>query len=498
MLLSRVKFNDRRRQRKSLFFLLLAIAGLISVPVVGQSEARSATGVIKGIVRDAQGHPIAGSTVHAMGKDQKEQSVSTAADGSYEFSGLAAGDYALRAEKDGCGNANVVVGPGEAKRVDLKLAAGSKGCESAQTRIPDFFDDPKFTVAGVTDATSPGGHGSNTVLRTTESLARETASLGQARTVGSSAKSSGEYSSALGEARAHYQKGDYKQARTAAKALLAREDKPEVHRLLAEVEEKSGNPLAAVHEYQRAAEMDPSEPNVFDWGSELLLHRALVPATEVFTQGNSLHPKSARMLIGLGVTWYARGSYDQAALRLGEASDLDEKDPTPYLFMGRILEAEVIPPKGILDRMAKFAEVFPDDAQAQYYYAVSLWKGRKPADGSARAQEVLSHLEKAVQLDPKLGSAYVEMGVVHSASGASRQAIADYQKGIAVSPELPEAHYRLAQLYGRLGERAKAQEELELYQRASNDEAKKLERERRAIQDFVYTQQSQEPANQEK
>ena len=80
-------------------------------------------------------------------------------------------------------------------------------------------------------------------------------------------------------------------------------------------------------EYQRAAELDPSEPYFFDWGSELLLHRAVEPAIEVFSKGNRLFPHSARMLVALGVAWYSNGSYDQAAQRLCEASDLNPDDP---------------------------------------------------------------------------------------------------------------------------------------------------------------------------
>ncbi len=130
----------------------------------------------------------------------------------------------------------------------------------------------------------------------------------------------------------------YQRARTNAQALLTAQEKPgqkneaELHHLLGDIEEKSGNPLEAVRQYQRAAELDPSEPYFFDWGSELLLHRAVEPAIEVFNKGNRLFPHSARMLVALGVAWYSNGSYDQAAQRLCEASDLNPNDPKAYLF----------------------------------------------------------------------------------------------------------------------------------------------------------------------
>src|SRR6185295_14773551 len=43
---------------------------------------------------------------------------------------------------------------------------------------PEFFDEPQFTVAGVTDTTNLGGHGSNTVARTKDALAKDVALLG--------------------------------------------------------------------------------------------------------------------------------------------------------------------------------------------------------------------------------------------------------------------------------------------------------------------------------
>jgi hypothetical protein len=68
--------------------------------------------------------------------------------------------------------------------------------------------------------------------------------------------------------------------------------------------------LEAVREYQRAAELDATEPNLFNWGAELLMHRAAEPATEVFAKGHRLFPRSTRMLLGLAAAWYARGDYE--------------------------------------------------------------------------------------------------------------------------------------------------------------------------------------------
>ena len=78
--------------------------------------------------------------------------------------------------------------------------------------------------------------------------------------------------------------GNFERARSGAESLLASRDTAELHHLLGDVQERTGHPLEAVRQYQKAAEMDPNEAYLFDWGSELLLHHAPEPAIDVFTQ----------------------------------------------------------------------------------------------------------------------------------------------------------------------------------------------------------------------
>ena len=54
-----------------------------------------------------------------------------------------------------------------------------------------------------------------------------------------------------------------------------------------------GKFVEAVNEFETAAHLDPSEDNLFDWGSELLLHRTYEPAIDVFEQATQRYPKSA-------------------------------------------------------------------------------------------------------------------------------------------------------------------------------------------------------------
>jgi tetratricopeptide (TPR) repeat protein len=408
--------------------------------------------------------------------------------------------------------------------------------QNASKRQPEFFDEPQFTVAGVTDTSNPAGHGS-TAWRTSESLARETVSLGKKESSESlsspvSEKSLREaahepgnfdanhllgklllderkprealpyleeasrlkpadYENAYELALAYAEIGDYEHSRASARALLAHQDRAELHHLLGEDEENLGNPLDAVHEYQRAAELEQSESNLFDWGSELLLHHAPEPASEVFAKGNHLFPRSGRMLIGLGVTWYSRGSYDRAAACLCQASDLNPNDSTAYLFLGKILSAELTPSDETVEHFKRFVALQPDNALANYYYAVSLWEGRKNADDAVTARKVETLLQNAVQLNPKLGAAYLQLGILYGEKNEISRSISAYEKAVDADPTLEAAHYRLAQMYRQSGDKLKAERELKIYERLSKQKTEQAERERRELQQFVYTLRGQ-------
>ena len=116
---------------------------------------------------------------------------------------------------------------------------------------------------------------------------------------------------------------------------MKKKNTAELHNLLGEIEEKDGKFVAAANEYETAAHMDPSESNLFDWGSELLFHRTLGPAIEVFQHATERYPKSPRLVIGLGMALYSRGNYDDAVKALLQGADLDPSDPRCYSFCPR-------------------------------------------------------------------------------------------------------------------------------------------------------------------
>ncbi len=156
--------------------------------------------------------------------------------------------------------------------------------------------------------------------------------------------------------------GRFNEAREVVQDLLKRKNTGELHNLLGQIEEKDGKFVAAANEFEIAAHLDPSEDNLFDWGSEMLLHRTYEPAIAIFQEGAKRYPNSPRILIGLGLSLYSRGKYDEAVKALLAAADLNPSDPRCYLFLSKAYNSSPLQADEVIERFRRYAELQPQNA----------------------------------------------------------------------------------------------------------------------------------------
>jgi len=279
--------------------------------------------------------------------------------------------------------------------------------------------------------------------------------------------------------------------RDLAQHLLKIKDTAEVHNLLAQIEEKDGNYLLAVNEFEAAAHQEPSETNLFDWGSELLLHRTLEPAIEVFRKAAERYPSSPRIAIGLGIALYSRGNYDEALQSLLHASDLNPSDPRCYFFLSKAYDSSPSQADQVIEHFRRFSALQPDNARAYYYYAMSLWKGKRAQDPDMDRRQIDMLLRKAVALDPKLADAHLQLGNLYSDQGGYADAIPEYEKALGVDPGLADAHYRLGQAFVHTHAKDKARQQFEVYQRLRAEHLAELDKQIADIRQFVYSEKAQ-------
>lgn len=450
-----------------LLCLCLALTILMTPAGRGQNKTGDDSAIVEGTVCDSQNRPLGDATV-TLESDNRAHTFVARSDlqGHYRFAAVPSGSYTLRASRPDYRDKSE--GPFPVQRKEVKSVAVRLDSQVSSATAKDAFsavefsEEPHFNVSGVTDPSNLGGHGSDTVLRTKEALAKETANLN------------------------HKEPGQPKEA------LSIPEDIADTHARLGDAAEREGRPLEAVQEYQRAAERQPNESHLFVWGAELLLHRAFEPAIEVFAKGHRLYPDSVRMLLGLSVANYDQGRTEQGVQLLLQACDLSPSDPTPYLFLGKLQEAEKIEPPGWTERLQRFASLHPENAIAHYYYAVAL---SKQSQGTETFAVIESELKQAIELDPHLGNAYLQLGILYWLKKDAPAAIGAFQKAIETLPLPDEAHYRLAQIYRQTGETEKAGKETALYDQASQQRTKEAEQQRHEIQQFVYTLRGQNAAS---
>jgi len=281
--------------------------------------------------------------------------------------------------------------------------------------------------------------------------------------------------------------GHWKEARLVVHDLLERKNTAELHNLLAEIEEKDGNFVTAASEFETAAHMDPSESHLFDWGSELLVHRTLEPSIEVFRQATERYPQSSRLAVGLGMALYSLGKYDDAVVSLLRAADLSPSDARIYPFLSRAYDSSPGQADEVIKRFRRFAELQPRNGRALYYYAMSLWKGKRAQDPGLDLHQIESLLTKSIELDPTLADAQLQLGNLYSDQSKYAEAIPHYKRALELNSDLADSHYRLGQAYVRTGEKDQAQQELQVYQQLRAQHLADLDRQRAEVRQFVYS-----------
>ncbi|MEG9435158.1 carboxypeptidase regulatory-like domain-containing protein [Edaphobacter sp. HDX4] len=484
---------------------------------------------IRGVVNEANGKPVPDALISLQPSGLVTR---TDAHGSFALVNVRPGKYSLHAEKADEHASREVSTDDQVAQITLVLAPNA-----ARTESMEFADKPDFTVAGITDWTAVGGHGSDASLRTSETLARETATLRPAeavpaptgdretelRTTAAASPRSFAANRELGKfclqnrdyreavlpletafridpadksneydlAFAYKEAGDLKRSQEHIRHLLAEENTAELHRLAGDVDEAMGDALSAEREYETAVHLDPSELNQFTWGAELLLHRAIWPAAEVFRKGIAAYPKSPRMLSALGVARFASAQYEEAAQHLCEAAELNPQDPAPYTFLGEIEIASPAPLGCAEQKLARFTQTQPDNARAKYYYAMAILKRQGVPANTADIEYARSLLLKATELDPKLGEAYLQMGILSMDRKEYRQSIDLFTKAVEANPQLGDAHYRRGVSYQRLGLAVQAKEEFEQHDAIERAQAQAVEQKRTRVKQFMVVLQGQ-------
>ncbi len=260
--------------------------------------------------------------------------------------------------------------------------------------------------------------------------------------------------------------GQYDSAKILLSTLLEQQDRAELHTLLGNTESGEKNDKAAAIEYQKAATMDPSEANVFDFGMSLL-HLDQNAAITIFRYGLQKYPQSVKIHVALGAALYASGKSLEGAQLLCDAEDLNPSDPHP---MEILADTEIVPPAlatRITSQFAALHRKYPNDGLVLFDYTMAQ-SGRWSNDKAALPAHFIESLKAALSLNPQLPQAYFQLGLVYAEQGKYPDAIRVLKKAISLDPMNDEYHYRLAFAYRKSGDDERFHQELEEFQKLHN------------------------------
>jgi tetratricopeptide (TPR) repeat protein len=187
---------------------------------------------------------------------------------------------------------------------------------------------------------------------------------------------------------------------------------------------------------------------------------------------------------------YARSLYSEAIKALLTAADQDPTDARCYLFLSKAYYSSPNQAEDVIQRFRRYAEIQPENALAQYYYAMSLWKGKRTEGSDLDIHLVESLLQKAIALDEKLPEAHLQLGHLYSDQREYDKSIPQYTRALELDPNLTDAYYHLGTDYVHLGQKDKAQKEFDVYQQLRTQHLAEVEKERSEVQQFVIAEKA--------
>jgi tetratricopeptide (TPR) repeat protein len=272
----------------------------------------------------------------------------------------------------------------------------------------------------------------------------------------------------------------------AAQRALAIKDTGEVHDLLGDIYEARREYKDALAHYQEAVRLAPaSDKFTFDLGAELLLHENFAPAESVFHAAEARFPKSAKVLVGLGTSQFLGGKTAEAVDSFLKAVDLDPTFEPAYIFLGEAFSFSGARAGAVAAKLAYFARNRPDSFSVQYYYGAALVKQMDEDKNMSQAQPAKTALERAAALQPRDARVYYQMGELSRVERRLPDAVALYEKAIALDPNFPEPLYRAGQAYVQLGRQKEAKEMFARHREVLAKAQANLEHRTSEIQSFV-------------
>jgi tetratricopeptide (TPR) repeat protein/serine/threonine protein kinase len=216
---------------------------------------------------------------------------------------------------------------------------------------------------------------------------------------------------------------------------------------------KAKDYVGAIAEFDEALRLDPENADALeDRANARIAREEYDEALADLDRALAIDPKHADAHESRGQIYLARKDYDRAILDFRSAIRLDQDHPRAFLNRGRAYQA-----KGEHDRaIADFTEALdnlddekdPDDARRA---SALFHRGTSHLDQN-QLENAVADLEKAIELDPNLADAHVNLGRADFARKDYDKAIRQFQKALILEKDHAGAFMSLGLAYDAKGE----------------------------------------------
>jgi predicted Zn-dependent protease len=276
--------------------------------------------------------------------------------------------------------------------------------------------------------------------------------------------------------------GDLAKAKETVRGMSGADSSAAAQSLLGDIQEKSGAFKDAAQAYQRAVDLDPSEPDVWALGVEFLRHWTFDGAIPEFEAGMARFPASTRMRLGLGVAYFGNTNYAGAIPIFADLLDADPGNAFYSQLLGMACTAIMQESRPRCSSLIAYAQSHPRDAHASVYAATGILQGQPSEDQLALAEKLL---HSAIAADPKLPEAHFQFGILEQDRGQWEASIPELEAAVTQKPALAVAHYRLGLAYRHAGRKKEAEDQMALLNRYKDEQQKDLDSRLRQVTLFL-------------
>jgi len=288
---------------------------------------------------------------------------------------------------------------------------------------------------------------------------------------------------------AQYNAGRLDDAARSAEKCRPLRDSAELEDLIGDIQEARGDNLAAARAYQAAIALAPREEKYrLALAVEFMRHSNFDAARVVLNQAAELWPNSWRVQLALGMVEHFAGSDEQAGRILLRAVELAPEPEIAMRYLGDLqLEQAAAPSEIAIRQLCSYADKNQQNGKMQYYCGAALFRRDYTEGKKSSSEEIIRRLNTAATLLPSDAGARCQLGRVFRWLERWQEAQNAFEQCVRFDPNSDDGHYRLAQIYQRLGDRQRSEQQMELYRTASRRIADENARRDETMRTFLLT-----------